>query len=65
MPSDTNPSPSTSAPPKTQPWKAHWPPKSPVTAGEKHGFSKGQKIELEGTASGAHVAKANTDTVHQ
>merc|ERR1712032_436756 len=51
----------TRTPPKSQPWKAHWPPKSPVTAGEKHGFKQGQKIELEGTASGVHVMKVDKD----
>jgi hypothetical protein len=41
--------------PKTQPWRAHWPPKTPVTVGEQHGFQKGETIQLEGTASGAHL----------
>jgi hypothetical protein len=41
--------------PKVQPWKAHWPPKTPVTVGEKHGFREGETIQLEGTASGAHL----------
>ena len=41
--------------PKIQPWRAHWPPRTPVTIGEKHGFQKGEIIQLEGTASGAHL----------
>lgn len=41
--------------PKLQPWKAHWPPHTPVIVGEKHGFQKGETIQLEGTASGAHL----------
>ncbi|KAF2133132.1 hypothetical protein P153DRAFT_363354 [Dothidotthia symphoricarpi CBS 119687] len=40
---------------KTQPWRVHWPPKTPVTVGEKHGFGEGETIQLEGTASGAHL----------
>ena len=35
---------------KIQPWKAHWPPKTPVKAGEKHGFAKGETLRLEGSA---------------
>lgn len=40
---------------KTQPWKAHWPPQTPVTAGEKHGFQKGETIQLEGTVIFSHL----------
>lgn len=43
------------AEPKIQPWRAHWPPQTPVTVGEKHGFQKGETIQLEGTASGARL----------
>ncbi|KAF1845082.1 uncharacterized protein K460DRAFT_365984 [Cucurbitaria berberidis CBS 394.84] len=47
--------------PKVQPWRAHWPPSTPVTVGEQHGFQKGEKIELEGTASGAHLTSLEKD----
>lgn len=42
---------------KTQPWKAHWPPKTAPKAGETHGFAKGETLRLEGSA-GAHPNKA-------
>jgi len=35
---------------KTQPWKAYWPPRTPIKAGEKHGFAKGEILRLEGSA---------------
>jgi hypothetical protein len=38
---------------KVQPWKAHWPPRTPVQKGEAHGFKKGETLQLEGSA-GAH-----------
>jgi len=45
--------PSTTQISKAQPWKATWPPKTPVQKGESHGFKKGETIQLEGSA-GAH-----------
>jgi len=54
MPStqDSTTTATTSTVTKTQPWKANWPPKSEVVAGETHGFKKGEKLHLEGSAAG-------------
>jgi len=35
---------------KNQPWKAFWPPRTPVQKGETHGFKKGETVQLEGSA---------------
>jgi hypothetical protein len=39
--------------PKTQPWKANWPPVTVPKSGETHGFKQGETLQLEGSA-GAH-----------
>jgi hypothetical protein len=39
--------------PKSQPWKANWPPVTAPKAGETHGFKQGETLQLEGSA-GAH-----------
>ena len=36
---------------RSQPWKAHWPPKTEKTPGDSHGFEKGE-IMLHGGSSG-------------
>jgi hypothetical protein len=38
---------------KTQPWKKAWPPQTKEKAGEKHGFAKGEVLEVGGTSGAA------------
>lgn len=39
--------------PKAQPWKKAWPPQTKATAGEKHGYAKGEQLEVGGTSIAA------------
>jgi hypothetical protein len=38
---------------KAQPWKKAWPPQTKEVAGEKHGFAKGEVLEVGGTSGAA------------
>jgi len=38
---------------KVQPWKKDWPPQTKEKAGEKHGFAKGEVLEVGGTSGAA------------
>jgi hypothetical protein len=44
---------------KTQPWKKAWPPQTKEMAGEKHGFAKGEVLEVGGTSNAATHHKRN------
>jgi hypothetical protein len=38
---------------ETRPWEKAWPPRAREKAGEKHGFAKGEVLEVGGTSGAA------------